>query len=62
MNVEMATLCQDMQLQVKQAKRVFFRIMLGHEQYSGYIQKIRNFLTSGVETKVKERRGRPYPI
>ena len=35
-------------------------IMLGHEQYSGYIHKIRNFLTSGVSTEVKERSGRPY--
>jgi len=35
-------------------------VMLGHRQYSGYIQKIRNFLTSGVSTKVKERKGKPY--
>ncbi|SHN92066.1 hypothetical protein BHECKSOX_116 [Bathymodiolus heckerae thiotrophic gill symbiont] len=35
-------------------------IMLGHEQYSKYIQKIRNFLTIGVSTKVKERNGRAY--
>lgn len=35
-------------------------IMLGHEQYSGYIHKIRNFLTSGVETTAKERGGKPY--
>ena len=35
-------------------------IMLGHEQYSGYIQKIRNFLTSGVSTTVKARNGRAY--
>ena len=35
-------------------------IMLGHEQYSGYIQKIRNFLTSGVETSAKGRNGKPY--
>jgi len=35
-------------------------IMLGHEQYSGYIQKIRNFLTTGVSTSVKERNGRAY--
>ena len=34
--------------------------MLGHEQYSGYIQKIRNFLTSGVVTESKERKKRPY--
>lgn len=35
-------------------------IMLGHEQYSGYMQKIRNFLTSGVITKSKIRKKRPY--
>lgn len=35
-------------------------IMLGHEQYSGYMQKIRNFLTSGVLTKSKARNMRPY--
>jgi len=35
-------------------------IMLGHEQYSRYIHKIRNFLTTGVATSVKERKGRPY--
>lgn len=35
-------------------------IMLGHEQYSGYIHKIRNFLTSGVATESKKRKGRPY--
>ncbi len=35
-------------------------IMLGHEQYSGYIHKIRNFLTTGVPTEVKDRIGRPY--
>ncbi|MBI4988350.1 MAG: SIR2 family protein [Rhodocyclales bacterium] len=35
-------------------------IMLGHEQYSGYIHKIRNFLTSGVETNAKARDGKPY--
>ena len=35
-------------------------IMLGHEQYSGYIHKIRNYLTTGVVTTVKERQGKPY--
>lgn len=35
-------------------------IMLGHEQYSGYIHKIRSFLTSGVETNAKGREGKPY--
>ncbi len=35
-------------------------IMLGHEQYSGYVHKIRNLLTSGVETKAKDRNGKPY--
>lgn len=35
-------------------------IMLGHEQYSGYIHKIRNFLTSGVETNAKDREGKAY--
>jgi hypothetical protein len=35
-------------------------IMLGHEQYSGYIHKIRNYLTTGVHTDVKERKGKPY--
>lgn len=35
-------------------------IMLGHQQYSGYIQKIRNYLTSGVLTEVKDRAGIPY--
>jgi hypothetical protein len=35
-------------------------IMLGHEQYSGYMHKIRNFLTSGVETNAKTRDGKPY--
>jgi hypothetical protein len=35
-------------------------IMLGHEQYSGYFHKIRSFLGSGVETKVKGRDQRPY--
>ncbi len=35
-------------------------IMLGHEQYSGYIHKIRNYLTIGVETSAKERQGKPY--
>jgi hypothetical protein len=35
-------------------------IMLGHEQYSGYMQKIGSFLTSGVATEVKAREGRPY--
>ena len=35
-------------------------IMLGHEQYSGYIHKIRNLLTSGVETNAKGRDGKPY--
>ena len=35
-------------------------IMLGHEQYSGYIHKIRSFLTSGVETNSKDRNGKRY--
>ena len=35
-------------------------IMLGHEQYSRYIHKIRNFLTTGVATTVKERKRRSY--
>lgn len=35
-------------------------IMLGHEQYSGYIHKIRSFLSSGVETNAKDREGKPY--
>ena len=35
-------------------------IMLGHEQYSGYIHKIRSFLTSGIETNAKSRGGKPY--
>jgi hypothetical protein len=35
-------------------------IMLGHEQYSGYIHKIRNYLTSGVPTDVRDRKGKPY--
>lgn len=35
-------------------------IMLGHDQYSGYMQKIRNFLTQGVSTQLKERKGKPY--
>ena len=35
-------------------------IMLGHEQYSGYIHKIRNFLTSGVPTESKARDKTPY--
>lgn len=35
-------------------------IMLGHEQYSGYIHKIRSFLSSGVETSAKGREGKPY--
>ena len=35
-------------------------IMLGHEQYSGYIHKIRNYLTTGVPTEVKDRNGKPY--
>lgn len=35
-------------------------IMLGHEQYSGYIHKIRNFLTSGVATESKKRKRMPY--
>jgi hypothetical protein len=35
-------------------------IMLGHIQYSGYIHKIRSFLTSGVTNNAKGRNGRPY--
>ena len=35
-------------------------IMLGHEQYSGYIHKIRNYLTTGVPTEIKTRDGKPY--
>lgn len=35
-------------------------IMLGHEQYSGYTQKISNFLTTGVVTDSKKRKKRPY--
>lgn len=35
-------------------------IMLGHEQYSGYINKIRNFLTNGIPTESKARKKRPY--
>lgn len=35
-------------------------IMLGHDQYSGYLHKIRSFLTTGVPTEVKERKGQPY--
>jgi hypothetical protein len=35
-------------------------IMLGHEQYAAYLHKIRNFMTSGVNTKVKGRREKPY--
>ena len=34
--------------------------MLGHEQYSKYIHQIRSYLTTGVETKAKMRKGRPY--
>lgn len=37
-------------------------IMLGHEQYSGYIHKIKNFLSSGVETDAKDRNGKAYII
>ncbi|MET0072504.1 MAG: SIR2 family protein [Candidatus Thiodiazotropha sp.] len=35
-------------------------IMLGHEQYTGYNQKIANYLSSGVPTEVKDRKGKPY--
>lgn len=35
-------------------------IMLGHEQYSGYVHKIMNFLNSGIETSAKDRDGKPY--
>jgi len=35
-------------------------LMLGHEQYSGYISKIRNFLSNGVATESKARKKRPY--
>ena len=35
-------------------------IMLGHAQYSGYIHKIRSFLTSGVDTQAKGRGGKSY--
>jgi len=35
-------------------------IMLGHQQYSGYLHKIRSYLTNGVETTVAERNGKRY--
>jgi hypothetical protein len=35
-------------------------IMLGHKQYTGYLHKIRNYMTSGVTTKVKGRKKKPY--
>jgi len=35
-------------------------IMLGHEQYSGYIQKISNFLTTGAVTESIKRKKQPY--
>ena len=35
-------------------------IMLGHVQYSGYINKIRNFLTNGIPTEVRSRDKKPY--
>ena len=36
-------------------------IMLGHEQYANYLNKIRNFLTNGVSTESKARKEKgPY--
>ncbi len=35
-------------------------IMLGHDQYTGYSQKISNFLSIGVPTESKERQKKPY--
>ncbi len=35
-------------------------IMLGHGHYSGYIHKIRNFLTTGVPTERESRSNLPY--
>lgn len=35
-------------------------IMLGHEQYLGYLHKIRNYLTVGVDTSLKARQAKPY--
>jgi len=35
-------------------------IMLGHQQYSGYTNKIGNFLSDGVATESKARNKRPY--
>ncbi|MEW8192674.1 MAG: SIR2 family protein [Candidatus Thiodiazotropha sp.] len=35
-------------------------IMLGHEQYTGYNQKIANFMSYGVSTEAKKRKGKPY--
>lgn len=35
-------------------------IMLGHEQYAGYLYKMRNYLSSGVQTENKDRNQEPY--
>lgn len=35
-------------------------IMLGYEKYVGYMQKINNFLSNGVPTAQKIRKGEPY--
>jgi len=35
-------------------------IMLGHDQYSGYIHKVLSFIKNGVETQIKERSGNKY--
>lgn len=35
-------------------------IMLGHEQYSGYIHKVLSFIKNGVETQIKGRSGNRY--
>jgi len=35
-------------------------IMIGHDQYTGYSQKISNFLSAGVPTESKERKRKPY--